>query len=88
MTDFDEFRPVMLSDNLNWNISLVVLMIISDSPVIYTTQRDIRGKHKYFYIHKDICVVTILAVILKTKRTLNPITCIVVGMDGPGIESR
>jgi hypothetical protein len=42
VTDFDGFRPVTLTDNLNWIISLVVLMIIGDIPLIYTTQRDIQ----------------------------------------------
>ena len=33
VTNCDEFRPVKLTDSLNWSISLVVLMIIGDSPL-------------------------------------------------------
>jgi len=36
VTDFDGFRPVTLIDNLNSNISLILLMITGD-----TTQRGI-----------------------------------------------
>ena len=79
MTDFDGFPPVMLTDSLNWNISLVVLMIIGDSPVIYTTQRDTQGKKiNIFCINKNNYIVKILAVTLKTKCTLNLGTYIVV----------
>ena len=32
VTNFEGFLPVMPTDSLNWNISLVLLMIIGDSP--------------------------------------------------------
>ena len=60
VTDFYGFRPVILTDNLNWNISSVMLMIFGERHLMYTTQQDIQVKKKLIFLYQQIITVNAL----------------------------